>query len=132
MQGCRRHAVSLQCTPPRPIVKRTLLFATVAVTIGGCRSHHIAEVTPAMLASVHADVRVVNGETTYVTRAASYELVGRGKADLAIVQPMLDRGAAVIRRIFSDTLATLMVTVRRDAMDGGPFVLAAPVPGATG
>jgi hypothetical protein len=101
----------------------------VAVLISlGCRSHHVAEVTPAMLAAVHADLRLVNGETTFVTRGRSYELVGRTKADLAIVQPLLDRDRAVMGRAFGDSIVPVTVTVRRIAADGGPFVLTAPVP----
>jgi hypothetical protein len=72
-------------------VKRPLIVAAAGFAFVGCRSHHVTEVTPAMLAAVRADVRLVNGETTFVTRGRSYELVGRTKADLAIVQPMLDR-----------------------------------------
>jgi hypothetical protein len=97
----------------------------------GCARHHVAQVTPAMLASVHADLRVVNGETTYVTRGTGYELVGRTKADLALMQPTLDRDATVMRRAFGDSIAPVAVTVRRVAADGGPFVLAAPVPRTT-
>ena len=84
-----------------------------------------------MLAAVHADVRLVNGETTFVTRGRSYELVGRSKADLAIVQPMLDRDRMVMGSAFGDSLAPVTVSVRRIAADGGPFVLAAPVPQTT-
>jgi hypothetical protein len=106
-------------------------LAAAGFAFVGCRSHHVTEVTPAMLAAVHADVRLVNGETTFVTRGRSYELIGRSKADLAIVQPMLDRDRTVMSRAFGDSLAPVTVSVRRIAADGGPFVLAAPVPQTT-
>ena len=112
-------------------MKRAFILAAAGFAFAGCRSHHVTEVTPAMLAAVHADVRLVRGETTFVTRGRSYELVGRTKADLAIVQPMLERDRSVIGRAFGDSLAPVTVTVRRIAADGGPFVFSAPVPQAT-
>jgi hypothetical protein len=113
------------------IVKRVFILAAAGFAFVGCRSHHVTEVTPAMLAAVHADVRLVDGETTFVTRGRSYELIGRTKADLAIVQPLLDRDRTVMGRAFGDSLAPVTVSVRRIAADGGPFVLAAPVPQTT-
>ena len=58
-------------------------------------------------------------------------LVGR-KADLAIVQP--DAWTATVRSWVARSvtaLAPVTVSVRRVAADGGPFVLAAPVPQST-
>ena len=112
-------------------MKRAFILAAAGFASVGCRSHHINEVTPAMLAAVHADVRLVNGETTFVTRGRSYELVGRTKADLAIVQPTLDRDRAVLGRALGDSLVPVTVSVRRIAADGGPFLFAAPVPQTT-
>ncbi len=112
-------------------MKRAFILAAAGFASVGCRSHHVTEVTPAMLAAVHADVRLVNGETTFVTRGRSYELVGRTKADLAIVQPMLDRDRTVMGRALGDSLVAVTVSVRRIAADGGPFVFAAPVPQTT-
>src|SRR5471030_2341073 len=67
---------------------------------------------PVALAAVHADLRLVNGQTTWVTRGSGYELVGRSKADLAALQWQLDREGAVVHRVFlNDSLARVVVTV---------------------
>ena len=84
---------------------------------------------PTAVAAVRADVRVVNGDTTWVTRGVGYELVGRSKRDLVLFQPQLDREAAVLQKVFpGDTLARVVATVRRATPEGKPFIAAAPVP----
>src|SRR5881275_604525 len=106
------------------LVKRAFLVA-ISVAFIACRSHPV-DVTPAMLQSVRADVRFVDGETTFVTRGDGYELAGRTKTDLAFVQPMLDRDMAVMRRVFGDSTVPVTVAIRRVGLDGTPLMLAAP------
>ena len=106
------------------------LTAAVAVT-AGCASHARPSIEndPAAIAAVRADLRIVRGETTWVTRGSGYELVGRSKSDLTTLPSQLDREAAMLRRVFPhDSLAPLVVTVRRAAVEGKPFIPAAPIP----
>lgn len=106
----------------------------VALLGNGCASHHqhILENDPVAVAAVRADLRLVRGETTWVTRGAGYELVGRSKADLVALPAQLDLESAMFRRVFPhDSLATIVVTVRRPVPAGTPYVPAAPVPTTT-
>jgi hypothetical protein len=87
------------------------------------------EVSPAALSAVHADLRLVAGETTWVTHGKAYELVGRSKSDLAMLQPQLDGAIQALQRVFpGDSLSPIIGTVRRLAAPGKTFVAAAPVP----
>ncbi len=87
----------------------------------------------AAIAAVHAELRVVGSETTWVTRGTAYELIGRTKADLAAVQPELNAEALTLNRIFpNDTLLPVVVTTRRLAPPGKGFIGAAAVPSNVG
>jgi hypothetical protein len=112
-------------------MQRVALFVVLASIITAC-SHGgrpQPNVTPAALAAVHADLRLVDNETTWVTRGAGYELVGRSKADLVTFQPALDREAAMFRRVFPiDSLVPVIATVRHQQPEGKPYVTAAPTP----
>lgn len=112
-------------------MKLVALSSAIAslVVLAACAGRQQPQVSPAAVAAVHADMRLVGNETTWVTRGTGYELVGRSKVDLAIFQPQLDRDADVLHRVFpGDTLAPLVVTVRRAPAEGKPFVPAAPIP----
>ncbi len=83
----------------------------------------------ATLSRLRADLRMVGSETTWVTHGPSYELIARSKADLAIAQPQLDEQAAAFKRVFpNDSLAPVVVTIRRVVPQGKPYVGTAPVP----
>jgi len=87
------------------------------------------EVSPTALASLQAETRIVRGEATWVTRGGGYELVGQTRADLAVIQPGLDREAEFLGQIFQrDTIAPIIAAIRRAPAPGKPFVGAAPVP----
>ncbi len=101
-------------------------LAIVGCASGGPRS---IETDPAAVEAVRAELRLVGGETTWVARGTGYELIGRSKADLVVLSSQLDREAAMIHRLFpADSIRTLLVTVRRAAAEGKPFVAAAPYP----
>jgi uncharacterized membrane protein YgcG len=110
---------------PAAAVTGAFLIAT------GCAGHgtHSGEPTPAALAAVHADLRMMGGETTWVARAASYELVARTRGEIALLQPQIDGLAAAFKRVFpSDTLPAVVVTVRRVVPANKPYVTTAPLP----
>jgi hypothetical protein len=114
-------------------VRMVLVRAALAILGVACASHPASrpqpQVSPAALSAVHADLRLVNGETTWVTHGKAYELVGRSKTDLAMLQPPLDGAVQALQRVFpGDSLSPVIVTVRRLAARGKPFVAAAPVP----
>ena len=95
----------------------------------GCAHHLPPEVSPTALASLQAETRIVRGEATWVTRGGGYELVGQTRADLAVIQPGLDREAEFLGQIFQrDTIAPIIAAIRRAPAPGKPFVGAAPVP----
>lgn len=115
-------------------VKKTFTVVIATLLSGGCASGgaHAPELDPAALAAVHADLRVVAGETTWVTRGAGYELVGRSKADFVALGPALDHEALMFQRVFpTDSFARVVVTVRHMPAEGKPFVSAPPVPTTT-
>src|SRR6185312_17501530 len=90
----------------RAIALSTIVLALCAACSRGTRN---IETDPRALATVHADVRVVSGETTLVTHGTGYELVARTKGELARVQPELDRDAAAFKRVFpTDSLASIV------------------------
>ncbi|MDB4876368.1 MAG: hypothetical protein JWM41_2814 [Gemmatimonadetes bacterium] len=106
----------------------------VALLSAACTSHTPRSLgtDPVALAAVRADVRLVDGQTTWVAHGTGYELVGRSKADIAALQSQLDREAAVVRRVFpADSLARVVIKVRRASAEGQPFVAAAPIPTTT-
>jgi hypothetical protein len=110
---------------------RLCALAVAALVSAGCasRGRYSPENDPVALAAVRAELRLVGSETTWVTRGHGYELIGRSKADLVALQSPLDREAAMIQRVFpADTIAPLVVTVRRAVAAGQPFVSAAPYP----
>ena len=110
---------------------RLYALAAAALLSGGCasRGRHSIENDPVALSALRAELRLVGSETTWVTRGQGYELIGRTKADLVALQSPLDREAAMIHRVFpEDTIAPLVVTVRRAVAAGKPFVSAAPYP----
>ncbi len=112
-------------------MQRIALFAVLASIITACAhgGRQQPNVTPAAIAAVHADLRLVDNESTWVARGAGYELVGRSKADLAVFQPALDREAAMFHRVFPiDTLVPVIATVRRQQPEGKPYLTAAPTP----
>ena len=110
------------------LVTRSSAIAS-AIILAGCSRQHVPQPSPAALAAVHAEMRLVGNETTWVTRGTGYELVGRSKVDLALFQPQLDRDADLMHRIFpGDTLTSVVATVRRAPAEGKPFIPAAPVP----
>ena len=86
-----------------PIVPSVALLA--GAVLSACASHPPTPATdPVALAAVHADLRLVRGETTWVTRGRGYELVARSRADLAVVQPGLDRAATFLAQIYPGRL----------------------------
>lgn len=92
-------------------------------------SHSTPESEPAALAALNAEMRVVGSDTTWVARGPGYELVGRSRGDLALVQPALDRAAEMMERVFpADTLAPIVARVRRIPMKGDSMTVPAPVP----
>ena len=107
-----------------------ILTLSAGMALSGCASHRPSpENDPAALAALRADLQVVHGETTWVTRGKTYELVGRTRADLVTVQPALDRAAAFLSQIYPhDSVTTIVATVRRAPPPGKPFVPAAPIP----
>jgi hypothetical protein len=113
--------------------KDLLILVAIGAVSAGC-AHHARpiEVDPAAVAAIRADLRLVGGDTTWVTHGAGYELVGRTRTDLAVVQPSLDRDAAAFHRVFpNDSLTTVVVTIRRVLPPDKPYVSAAPIPPAT-
>jgi hypothetical protein len=115
-------------------MKHARALATSAISASALLSacahrQHLLENDPTALAAVRANIRVVNGETTWVTRGSGYELVGRTKNEVVAVQSQLDREAAIVHRVFpSDSLTHVIVAVRRATPEGKPFVPAAPTP----
>ena len=110
---------------------RSCALAAAALVSSGCasRGRHSLENDPVAISAVRAELRLVGSETTWVARGQGYELIGRSKADLVALQSPLDREAAMIQRVFpEDTIARLVVTVRRVVAAGKPFVSAAPYP----
>jgi hypothetical protein len=106
-------------------IRLVIAVLSVACASSGARR---SDNSPAA-AAVQADLRVVGSETTWVTHGTGYELIGRSKADLAVIQPQLDGDAATLTRLFpGDTLTRLVVTTRHLAPSNKPFVGAAPVP----
>ncbi len=106
-------------------------LGAAALASAGCASHarRSLETDPAAIAAVHAELRVVNGESTWVARGTGYELIGRSKAELVVLPAQLEREAAMIRRVFpEDSFPPLVVTVRRAAAIGKPYVQAPPFP----
>src|SRR6478735_2895289 len=100
-------------TAMRDIRYYTLAAATLLSSGCASRRQRGIESDPAAIAAVRAELRLVGGETTWVTRGQGYELIGRSKADLVALQSSLDREAATIQRVFpEDTIAPLVVTVR--------------------
>ena len=77
---------------------------------------------------VPAELRVVAGDSTWVTRGPGYELVGRTRRDLGMVQPIVDRTVANFRRVFPGDTTTIIATVRPAPIAGQPFVAAPPTP----
>lgn len=77
---------------------------------------------------VPAELRMVSGESTWVTRGAGYELIGRSRHDLGFVEPIVDRTVANFRRVFPGDTATVIATVRPAPVAAQPFVSAPPTP----
>ncbi len=108
------------------------LSLPVLASTGCAHGPHNIETDPTALAGVHAELRLVGSETTWVTRGDGYELIGRSKADLVTLPSQLDREAAMFRQLFpADTIRKVVVTVRRVAPVGKPYVTAAPFPPGT-
>ena len=110
------------------------VVSAIALASNGCASRGPGklETDPSALPAVHPELRLVGGETTWVTRGLGYELIGRSTADLVVLPAQLDREAATIRRLFpGDTIATVVVRVRRAVPEGKPFIPAPPLPPGT-
>ncbi|HTE47217.1 MAG TPA: hypothetical protein VK636_18350, partial [Gemmatimonadaceae bacterium] len=117
-----------------PTTAQFVSSMAAVILAAACASHgaRTLENDPTALAAVRAELRMVGGETTWVARGSGYELIGRSRADLVVVEPQLDAEASAIRRVFpSDSLATLVVTVRRVMPVGKPYVAAAPLSNAS-
>lgn len=106
------------------------LVINAGVALSGCASHRTSpEADPTALAALRADIRVVRGESTWVTHGKGYELVGRTRSDLVALQPALDHASAFLSQIYPhDSVAPIVATVRRAPVPGKAFVAAAPVP----
>ena len=106
--------------------------AALLLPIAAACASHRAPAGPddsALLSQLQATPRVVQGESTWVARGAGYELVGRTKRDLVMVQPQLDRAAILMRRLFpTESLAPVVVAVRHNIYEGQELRSAAPVP----
>lgn len=107
-----------------------ILFAVAALAGVSCASHQ-SDVDRDVIApsAVHATVRVVNAETTWVAEGAGYELVGRSKGEIGSFEPSLDRVAATLHRVFpKDTFPHITATVRRMPAPGQAQSFAGPAP----
>lgn len=116
------------------LAKVVCVLAATVLAGTGCASHGPVshETDPAAVEAVHAERRIVRGETTWVTRGLGYELIGWSKADLVVLPPELDFEADMIRRLFpEDTITTVVVTVRRATPAGKPFIPAPPFAAGT-
>ncbi|HEY5218151.1 MAG TPA: hypothetical protein VIJ16_00005, partial [Gemmatimonadaceae bacterium] len=109
------------------------LALAVAALVSGCASRggpRGPEDNPAIVAAVRAEVRVVRGETTYVTHGTSYELVALSTKDIAAVDSSLDQQAHMYGLVFGEPPANVVVTVSRvnpsQTSYGGP--VAPPLP----
>ncbi len=99
-------------------MNRSLYVVVIGVTIAssGCASSHASpETAPAALQPpANAELRVSGTDSTWVVRGTGYQLSAPSGADLARVQPSLERAAAMMSSLFpGDTLAPLVVRVRR-------------------
>lgn len=66
---------------------------------------------------------MVGSESTWVSHGPGYEVVGRTRGDLVLTHATLERVSGTMRRLFpADSLATLVVRVRRLPPDGEPFL----------
>jgi hypothetical protein len=112
------------------LVKFLSVVSATVLASDGCASRGPGNLAtdPLALPAVQPELRLVGGETTWVTRGLGYELIGRSKADLVVLPAQLDREAATIRRLFpGDTIATVVVRVRRALLEGKPFIPAPPL-----
>jgi hypothetical protein len=110
-------------------ISRALACATALSATSAC-FHHAPdpENNPVALAGLHAEQRLVNGDTTWVTRGNGYELVGRSRGDLVLLYQKLDAAAAAMHRVFpNDTLGSIVAVVRRIPAEGQAFRSPPPV-----
>src|SRR5437016_5816875 len=101
----------------------------ILVLAGACARHSGTDArTTSIPADVPAELRVVAGESTYVTRGPGYELIARSRRDLGFVAPAVDREIANFRRVFPSETTTVIATVRPAPVAGRPFVTAPLTP----
>jgi hypothetical protein len=118
-------------------IRRALAKASVAGIwiASACASGNAGrrpEDEPARLATVRAEARVLRGETTWVATGTGYELVARTRADIAQIEPTLDRQATLFQRVFGEAPAMLGVRVVRFARDGHAALVPAGAPTTAG
>ncbi|MEP7347097.1 MAG: hypothetical protein ABI877_17640, partial [Gemmatimonadaceae bacterium] len=108
----------------KPVSLLALAFLGVACSSG--RRGDPFQPSPAALANVNAELRMVGGETTWVARGKGYELDARSKRDIALLQPQLDRQAAVFHAVFSvDPIMVQLAATHAEASGDG--LVATPV-----
>ncbi len=114
------------------MIRRGLIPAlALSVAIAACASRgpKTFDNDPAAIAALNASVRLIGGDTTWFVRGPSYELVARTRPELVAVKPSLDRAEAALQRVFpADTLAQLLLTVRRTTPPNHPFIAPPALP----
>ena len=108
--------------PPRRLAI-ALLCATACAT-----AHQPPPPNEALLASIPAEPRVVNGETTWVARGVGYELVTRAKLEVPPLITQLDDQSRFFTKEFGADPGKVIAAVRRVGSPGSPVEASAPVP----
>ncbi len=94
---------------------QALTATLTAATVWACASSgaRLPDENPALVAAVHAEPRMVSGETTWVSRGPGYELVGFTKRDIADVDSAVARQSLVYSQLFGQAPPEVAVTVHR-------------------
>lgn len=112
-----------------PRGKNALQRVTVALVAAACATgHKSAGPNDALLASIPAEPRVVNGETTWVARGVGYELVTRAKLEIPPLLTQLDDQSRFFTKEFGTDPGRVVAAVRRVGPPGSVAEASAPVP----
>jgi hypothetical protein len=112
-----------------PKRNNALQLVTAVVIAAGCASaHKSAGPDDALLASIPATVRMVNGETTWVARGVGYELVTRTKLEIPPLLSQLDDQSRYFTKEFAVDASKVIAAVRRVGPPGAVLEASAPVP----
>jgi hypothetical protein len=121
--------------PFRILARATCMWATLASLTLGCASAPVARVQEpddTQLRLVRASLRVVGKDSTWVAQGAGYELVAWTRADIVLLQPVLDEQGRVFRRVFNAEPRPVVVTARRaSGRPGAMPIKAPPTPAST-